>query len=254
MPDDISTRKRRSEMLQIITEQQRAKVAFLKEEFEVSSVTIGKDLAYLESKGLISRRFGYAEARTTDLFKQRRDITNFEQKRKIAKCALGYIDDGISVFFYMSSTILTMVRMLEDKKNLNVVTNSFEIAHDISINLGARTIILGGYYSFEFVATFGEETVTQFNQYNIDKTFFTCNGVSAAGGLTIDEPFEKDLNSAIIMRSNKKYLLADGQKIGKVGFLKFAPATAIDVLITDSTANEKECEKIRALGVEVIVV
>jgi DeoR family fructose operon transcriptional repressor len=252
--ETASTSKRREEILEIITRQKRVEVAYLKDKFDVSSVTIGKDLMYLEAEGLIHRHFGYVEARSTDLFKQRDGIQNYEKKKKIAKHALNYIEDGISVFFYMSSTILTMVRMLKDLRNLNVLTNSIEVAHDITLNLGLRAIVLGGYYSPDFIATFGDMAVSQFNQYNIDKTFFTCNGVSAEGGLTIDEPFEKDLNIAMVRYSNKKYLLAEGRKIGKTSFVKFAPVKEIDVLITDSDADTTECEKIRALGVEVIIV
>jgi DeoR/GlpR family transcriptional regulator of sugar metabolism len=253
MKDDASTTKRRTEILGIIKEQKRTKVAHLKEVLDVSSVTIGKDLLHLESKGLINRRFGYAEIRTADVFKKRDNIVNFEQKRRIAAHTLEYIEDGISVFFYMSSTVLILARMLENRRNLNVVTNSFEIAHDITSNLKVKTIILGGYYSPDYVATFGEESVNQFELYNIDKIFFTCNGVSAQDGLTIDEPFEKELNKAMITSSSKKYLLADGSKVGRTGFVKFAPVNSIDVLITDSKADKEECEKIRALGVEVII-
>lgn len=252
--ETTSTINRRNEILEIVNRQKRVEVAYLKDRFDVSGVTIGKDLASLESEGLIHRHFGYIEARNTDLFKQRGGIQNYEKKKKIAKHALNYIEDGISVFFYMSSTILTMVRMLKDTKNLNVLTNSIEVAHDITLNLGIKAIVLGGYYSPEFVATFGDIAVSQFNQYNVDKTFFTCNGISAEGGLTIDEPFEKDLNTAMVKHVNKKYLLAEGSKIGKVGFVKFAPVEDIDVLITDSDADLEECEKIRALGVEVIIV
>lgn len=252
MPGDASTIKRRKKMLEEITTNQRVAVSNLKEKFGVSSVTIGKDLAYLESEGLIIKRFGYAEVRSTDLFNQRGMIKNYETKKKLAKCALNYIEDGSSVFFYMSSTVLTLVRMLQDKKNLNVLTNSIEAAHDISMNSGSRTILLGGYYSPECIATYGDIAVNQFNQYNIDKTFFTANGISAEGGITIDDPFEKNLNIAMVTYSNKKFLLAESEKIGKTSFVKVAPVETIDVLITDSNADAAECDKIRALGVEVI--
>lgn len=254
MTSESSTFRRRQEMLEEITARRRVSVSELKEKFAVSIVTVGKDLAYLESEGHIIKSFGFAEARNTDLFRNRNLIKNYENKKKIAKYAMNFIEDGISVFFYMSSTVLTMVRMLQDKKNLNVLTNSVEVAHDISMNLGARTILLGGYYSPDYIASYGDIAVNQFNQFNIDKTFFTVNGISAEGGLTIDDPFEKNLNIAMVKHSDKKYLLAEGEKVGRTSFVKVAPAEAIDVLITDSTADETECEKIRALGVEVIVV
>jgi DeoR/GlpR family transcriptional regulator of sugar metabolism len=253
MTGDASTLRRRKKMLEEITANQRVAVSSLKEKFAVSSVTIGKDLAHLESEGLIIKRFGYAEVRNTDLFRQRSVIKNYENKKKIAKCALNFIEDGSSVFFYMSSTVLTLVRMLQDKKNLNVLTNSVEAAHDIAMNQGARTILLGGYYSPDYIATYGDIAVNQFNQYNIDKTFFTVNGISAEGGLMIDDPFEKNLNIAMVTYSNRKYLLAEGEKVGKTCFVKVAPVETVDVLITDSNADQEECDKIRALGVEVII-
>ncbi len=247
-----STSDRRKKILEIIEGQRRVEISDLKDNFQVSIVTIGKDLMYLESEGLIERHFGYVEMRNTDLFKKR-EIQNYENKKKIAKHTLSYIEEGSSVFFYTGSTVLTMVRMLKEK-NINVLTNSIEIAHDIMVNLGANAIILGGHYNPDFISTFGDASVTQFNQYNIDKTFFTCNGVSAEGGLTIDEPFEKALNIAMVKYSNKKYLLAEGKKIGRTSFVKFASVDQIDVLITDKDADKRECDKIRAMGVEVVIV
>ena len=49
-------------------------------------------------------------------------------------------------------------------------------------------------------------------------------------------------------------VVADGSKIGRAALAQMAPIQEIDVLITDESADAAELGRLRALGVEVVVV
>jgi DeoR family transcriptional regulator of aga operon len=250
----MAVEERREKILQLVETKKRVKVAELKEIFGLSAVTIGNDLSHLEQQGHIVRNFGSVEIRKAALLSASQDIENFEAKKRIAKYAAGLIPDNASIMLYTSSSVLILARMIRDKTNLNVVTNSFNIAHEMSVNASARVILLGGYYNLENQSSYGEPAVEQLEQYNCDLLFFACNGVCAISGLTIDEPYERDINMAMLNSPMKKILLADSNKIGRTRFVPIAPITAVDLIITDSGAPLAEIERIEDSGVQVGVV
>lgn len=250
----MTVEQRRERILQLVEEKNKVRIAELKALFNLSGVTIGNDLAHLEQQGRIIRKFGFVEIRKAAVLSVYDTIENYEDKKKIAKYAVDLIPDNASILLYTSSTVLVLARQIKDKTNLNIVTNSFKIAHEVSVNLSARVIFLGGFYNCDNQSTFGEPAATQLDRFNCEMLFFSCNGASEAGGLTIDEPYEQSLNMAMMASPMKKILLADGSKIGRTRFVPFAPVTAVDLIITDTSAPLAEVEKIRARGVEVIVV
>lgn len=250
----MTVEQRREKILQLVEEKKKVRIAELKDLFSLSGVTIGNDLAHLEQQGRITRKFGFAEIRKAAVLSACDTMVNYEEKKRIAKYAVDLIPDNASILLYTSSSVLVLARLIKGKINLNIVTNSFKIAHEVSVNLNARVIFLGGFYNCENQSTFGEPAAAQLDQFNCETLFFSCNGVSDSGGLTIDEPYELALNVAMMESAMKKILLADGSKIGKTRFVPFAPVTAVDLIITDAGAPLAEVEKIRAKGVEVIII
>ncbi len=250
----MTVEERRENILRIIEDKKKIRVSELKELFNKSNVTIGNDLAVLEKQGYIIKNFGYAEIRKAAVLSSEDKIENYEEKKRIAKYAAKLIPDNSSVMLYTSSSVLVLSRMIKGINNINIVTNSFKIAHEVSTNLDARVILVGGYYRLDNQSTFGDIAEAQLKTYNCDMLFFTTNGVSAVGGLTIDEPYERGMNLTMLESSMKKILLADGSKIGKMRFVPVSPLTAVDLIITDKSAPKAEIMRIRELGVKIDVV
>jgi len=55
----------------------------------------------------------------------------------------------------------------------------------------------------------------------------------------------------LIERARRTIVVADSSKIGRRGFTPIAPATAIDVLVTDEHADEQELSALRQAGIEI---
>lgn len=245
---------RRDQIFQLIKSSKKIKVSELKKTFNISAVTIGKDLNYLEKKDLIIKNFGVVEYKeNTASFHFGSNINNYEEKKKIAKAAIEFINDNESIIFYTGSTIQQMAKYIPAGKNIIAVTNSIQTAYELGFKPGIKTILLGGFYSSETTSTFGDQCIKQLIEYNIDKLFISSNGVSSSGGISIDQPFEAELNRHILKNSQKVIMLADYTKIGVDRFICVAPITDIDILITDDKAPADKLEEIRQKGVKVII-
>lgn len=247
--------QRRQEIFEIMKKDKRISVSDIKVRFGVSSVTANNDLIHLERQGFIDRHFGYSQLKENAMrLVEDEDVTNLDKKKDIAKRALGYIGDNESIFFYVSSSIHQLAKILPDKLNIIVVTNSSMIANELGERISQNTILLGGFYNPHVYATYGIQAIKQLSEYNIDKLFLSSNGVDFEKGVTIDEPFEAELNRALIKNAKQTILLADSTKIGMRKFISVCDISAINVLITNKDADQKEIDKIRGAGVIVDLV
>lgn len=254
IPIISSADDRRNQIVIMLKEKKKIKVAELKSIFGVSGVTIGTDLNHLEKMGLIEKSFGYAIFKAnSSVFYSEEDTDNFDAKKRIAKEAVKLIESNESVMLYSGSTVLQVARNIIGMKNLIAVTNSTQIAHELGNKPYINTILLGGFYNPSNFSCYGEQAIKQFSEYNIDKVILSANGISSQDGITIDQPFEFELNKIVIKNAKTKIVVADYTKIGLSRFIKIGPVSDIDILITDEKAPEAEIENIRKMGVKVIL-
>ena len=117
-----SVDERRLEILKRIQEKDEIKVEELAEEFDLSLMTVRRDLQFLESRQLITRFYGGATARLTS-----RPLTVEEEirmyRQRIAQYATRCIDSGDTLFINGSSTALDTLNYLQTS-NVHVITNN----------------------------------------------------------------------------------------------------------------------------------
>lgn len=248
--------ERRSQIENLIKEQKELDVNFLKNKFGISSVTLRNDLMYLERKGVLKRMFGKAVLReeslsgASDMF----DIKNLGEKERIGKYAASLIAENESVMLYTGTTTLQIARHMDNGKNIIAVTNSIYIAYELRRCPNVKTVVIGGNFNPGTGATYGVEAIKQLNEYNIDRLFLAVDGIDADMGITNDQPYETDINRAMIARAKKVIVVADYSKIGVTHFVNMGNIEDVDVLITDNKAQPDKVKKIKDRGVEVIII
>ncbi len=72
--------------------------------------------------------------------------------------------------------------------------------------------------------------------------------------MTTHDEIEANTNHTMIERAQCVIAVADGSKVGQVTLARLARLDEIDVLVTDSTADSAELERIRQHGIQVHVV
>jgi len=126
----------------------RVKVAELADDLGVATETIRRDLAVLESQGLLQRVHGGAiPAGRMVAFEPEvtaRAQTMADEKRRIAKAALAELPDGGVIFIEAGSTAAVFAELLPLDRELTVVTNSLPIALALARHPTRTVLTVGG--------------------------------------------------------------------------------------------------------------
>src|SRR5512138_247703 len=138
--------QRWNDLRALIRESGVIRVEDLCRRLNVSAATVRRDLDQLERLGAIQRVHGGAvsvESRLEEpLFEDKTSLAARE-KRRIAEAALQLIEPGDTIYLDGGSTVLELARLLRDRANLTVVTNSLRAASELSGH-GPRLIMVGG--------------------------------------------------------------------------------------------------------------
>ena len=244
-------------LLQLVAERGDVQLRDLADELNASAATIRRDVGALADQGLLVRTHGGATALRSggELPVNLRGGRNQRAKRSIARAAVEHIPAGKHAVAMTGVTTTTEVlRALDRRRDLTIVTNSVGLAIEAAAHGQNRVLIAGGILratSLELVGSLAEST---FRQINVGTAIVGCDGVSLHGGLTTHDDVEASTNHTMIERAQRVICVADGSKIGVVTLARLADLNLINLLITDSTADPGELARIRKAGVEVQVV
>jgi DeoR family fructose operon transcriptional repressor len=145
-----------------------------------------------------------------------------------------------------------VAKELMELSNITVITNSLAIAQELSFCKNINVIVLGGNLDAQYQFAYGNDAVNQLEKYRADVMIAAVDGVSCEKGITTYHHLESEVAKKMMQRSNKVIVAADYTKIGREGFTYIDSIENIDVLITDSEADEKELEKL-ASSMQVIL-
>jgi DeoR family transcriptional regulator, aga operon transcriptional repressor len=240
-------------ILELVDTDATSSVDELAEALSVSSATVRRDLAQLDSQGLVVRSHGGAMRveRGFELPIRYRETDRAAEKKRIAAAAATFAQDGAVVGVTGGTTTMEVARALVDRHGLTVVTNALNIAAELALRPNIRLVVTGGIArpaSFELVGPVAERTIDEFN---VDIAFVGVDGVSVRAGCTTHNDWESLTNAALVRRAAQVVVVADSSKLGQVKFARICSIDEIDVLITDSGADRAEVEAIGAAGVSV---
>src|SRR5579859_628788 len=179
-------------------------------ELGVSPATVRRDLDQLERRGSIRRVHGGAvsvETRLEEpLFDDKTSIAARE-KRRISEAALAYIEPGDTIYLDGGSTVLELARLLRERSNLTVVTNSLRAAHELA-GRGPRLILIGGELRRLSQTLVGPLTRCILQELHVDKAFMGTIGLALKEGLTTTDPSEAFTKEFVMGRARQVILLA----------------------------------------------
>lgn len=224
-------------------------VSHLSRELGISEVTVRKDLASMELRGLLKRVSGGAVmiwdgADQDNLFQRVPKVKNLELKHAVAREASRYIEDGDSLIVTSGATPHLTALYAHDRKDLKIVTDSFYVADDLCRRQDYQIIVLGGELHSGSHFVHGRDAVRQASRYMADKAIVTMDGVDPKAGLTTLRVEGADTLKSILERARFRIVVADITKIGTESFCNIGDITTADVLVTNET---KDPEKIRLL-------
>jgi DeoR/GlpR family transcriptional regulator of sugar metabolism len=220
----------------------------------VSPATVRRDLEALEKRGRIRRVHGGALSTDSRLdepfFDDKAAIASIE-KQKIARKALSLIRERETIYLDGGSTVLELARLIRDRTDLVVVTNSLRAALELS-GAEPRLILIGGELRRRSQSLVGTLTRPILRELHVDKAFMGTMGFSAASGMTTTDPNEAFTKMMVMENSETVVLLADSTKEGSISFARAGELSDIDVLITDNAISAAARKELKGLGIEVM--
>ena len=222
---------------------------------EVSEATVRRDLQNLESAGLLRRVHGGAEAisnfrRQEPLFDEK-TLINAEAKDIIARLACDEIRDRDAIFLDGGSTVLALAKLLREKKQLTIVTNSLSAAVEL-MDSGHKLILLGGELRPISRTLVGPLTAPVAEQLTFDKAFMGTIGFSPEEGMSTTDPNEAFTKSMVMSRALRSYLLIDSGKIDASSIVRAGADSPLYSIITERMPAPTVVKRLKSKHISVI--
>lgn len=244
--------RRRASMEELIRSRGQVQVSDLADHFGVSPLTARRDLDYLESKGLVSRRYGVAMSR--DDAGGLSGSNRIERaKSAIAQRAAELVEDGEQVFVNTSTTALDVIGKITSR-DVSVITNSVSGLTMATPSPGITVLVTGGEVRMPRGVLSGEFALNNIRSVTATKCYVGCAGVTAEAGATSNTLQEAIVNSQMLQHSTYKVILADSTKLSKQAGFAYARADEFDLLITDKWATPTDLAELRDAGLSNIEV
>jgi DeoR family fructose operon transcriptional repressor len=231
----------------------RVDVADMMVDIGVTNETIRKDLIELERQGLLRRVHGGAvpvgQLTYEPPVSARVDHRN--EKRRIATAALDHLPAGGAVLIDAGSTTAELVEIFPDDRDFTVYTNTLTIAVALVHRPRITVMLLGGRVRPVTMAGVDDWAARALGEINVDVAFLGANAISIDRGLTTPDAAEAATKRLMLHSAQRRILLADHSKLGRVSLCKHADLADIDLFITDDGIPEAELKALRATGLSV---
>ncbi|WKX73295.1 DeoR/GlpR family DNA-binding transcription regulator [Streptomyces sp. XD-27] len=255
--EEVEQRRRR--LLQHVITEGAVRIDALAESLEVSTMTVHRDLANLESRQLLHKRRGMAVALpnvTLETATRFREYLDIEVKEAFAEVLAREVEPGQTVLMDCGSTLFPLARKLTRIADLTVVTNSLRVAGLVGgadAAPGTRVVLLGGTFRNDFEACAGTDTLRQLSRIRANVMFSSATALQG-GRLYHPDQEWADLKEAMQGAAERRVLPVDHTKFGRTATYGYGDATGYDLIVTDAAAPEAEVTAIEALGVPVELV
>lgn len=249
-----NTKQRRHTIMQLLQEQGEVSVEQLVQLFDISEVTIRKDLSALETNGFLLRKYGGAILMPKEIIDENENDELTKRKFVIAKASAERIRDHNRIIVDSGSTTAALIKQLNLKQGLVVMTNSLSVATELRALENEPTLLMtGGTWDTRSESFQGKVAEQVLRSYDFDQLFIGADGIDLARGSTT---FNELVGLSQVMAdvSREVVVMAESQKIGRKMPNLELTWQQIDVLITDTGLSEQDKQAILAHGVEVICV
>lgn len=227
---------RQKEIINFLTEEHSAKVNELSKQFHVSLETIRRDLKYLEEQQLVQRVHGgvvCGRLRAKEASYEDRESKNIEEKSAVARLAREFVHDGDTLALNPGTSTLEVMRILKDKRNLTVITNSIEIGCEAVKNDTNEVYLAGGKLRKNGLGISGNFSMDFLSKFHVDKVFLSIGGISIEHGVTDYHVEEAAVTRTMLRIAQQKIGMIDYSKLAVTGLNKICDVKDLDIILAD---------------------
>jgi DeoR/GlpR family transcriptional regulator of sugar metabolism len=238
---------RRDAVLRLLREKTTASLTEIAELFQVSEMTVRRDIQKLAASGQVIRVPGGARIERSfggeKSFIERLQRMG-EAKQSIGKAAAALIEDGQSVTLDSGTTTLFIARHLRQHRNISVFTFSLAVLEELSGCDSVRVELTGGTYRRSSHDLVGHAVDEALAAIHTDKVFFGAAALSFRKGVMVYDP---EAPRGLLQTANERILVLDSSKIDQEARYGYCRLELCDLIITDRGIAPEALERLSNL-------
>ncbi|EAA9517172.1 L-fucose operon activator [Salmonella enterica subsp. salamae] len=204
----------------------------------VSKETIRRDLSELQTQGKVLRNHGRAKY----IHRENQDSgdpfhirlkSHYAHKADIAREALAWIEEGMTIALDASSTCWYLARQLPDIP-VQVFTNSHPICQELGKRERIALISSGGQLERKYGCYVNPSLISQLKSLDIDLFIFSCEGIDGGGDLWDSNAINADFKSILLRRASQSLLLIDKSKFNRSGEARIGHLDEVTHIVSDA--------------------
>jgi DeoR/GlpR family transcriptional regulator of sugar metabolism len=235
--------ERKLKIADIVGKSGGIKTSELSNIFNVSEMTILRDLSTLEEEGILKRVYGGAvnvKDSSGEISSIIRRHIHPQEKNIIAEKAMKYISPGESIFLDGSTTALALAKKIAELQiDITVISNGLDIVNELKADSLVKVICPGGELNRTTHNFVGPDTENYMKELYADKSFISPAALSLKSGITVENPVQAAIKKIMIRNSLKKIMIVDSSKFDNTSLSKICEIKDIDIIITDEKPEKQ---------------
>lgn len=251
----MNAETRQQQILEQLARRGEASIAELSARFDVSEMTIRRDLNQLAAAGVIVRTHGGAAPAASGSFEPPfglRSRTNSEFKRQIAIAVAKQVLDGQTVILDGGTTGLAIAEELVGR-NITVCALNLRVADILSAESATRVMIPGGLIRTGESSIVGSEAERALQNFRYDLYVMTASAVDASAGFTEWNIEDAAIKRASLAASRRTIAAVDSSKFGREAFARICGLDQVAAVITDSAISSEQKRDFTVSGTELLI-
>lgn len=256
--DALPARIRRERMLALLREREFVRVSEFAARFEVSEVTVRSDLELLAGRGVLRRVRGGAVpsgAAPSERPYEVVEVSSAVEKRAIGRAAAQHVTTGDTLILDVGTTTTAVAHALaarDDLTDVTVFTSSLTIAMALERAHPRFTVVVtGGTLRPKQHSLVEPLAGLVLGSIHAGTVFLGCNGVDVEAGITNVNLPETEIKRLMVTASQRRVVVAEGGKLGRVALANVCSLDDIDLLVTDAGADPQQVAVLCETGLDV---
>ena len=231
----------------------------LTKRFNVSEMTVRRDLSLLEKENVVELIPGGAVLKRpsdndTNYLVTKEESVRAIEKLKIGQKAVSFVKPNETIVLDIGTTTEYIAKFLRDDLPITVLTYTFNSLFEVHKKKNCRIIFAGGYYHSDTMTFESPEGIELIKRTRADRAFVSAAGIHLELGVTTVYPHELELKKTILKTTKNRILVVDSSKFGKTKSVYFADLPDFQVVITDAGIPDEYAQWIKEIGIELVIV
>lgn len=235
---------RKKTILRLLANENSLSIIELCHRFNVSEMTVRRDLYALAEAGLVIRTPGGAALIRSITFE--RDFAdrlrkNSPEKEKIGRAAAALVGENESIVLDSGTTTLNIAHHLRGRKDITVITFSLAVLDDLQ---ASRVELTGGKYRRSSLDMVGHQVSDSLKKIHANKVFFGAAALSFKGEIMVNDP---EAPRELLQAGSNRILVIDSSKIGREALYFHCRISDCDMIIVDDGIKDEDLRRLRRI-------